>query len=177
MGTIRDHWKMILAEGILFILLGFLAVLFPVFSTFTFELFIGWLLLIGGVFSIYRVLTAQEIPGFWPSLIAATISIIVGILLLTYPLKGVLTLTILLAIYFLVDGIAKLIFSLEWRPLQNWGWLLISGLLPLAIAAIIYMGWPGTAVWTLGLLLGINLLFYGWTLTFLALTAKDTPGI
>lgn len=173
METIRSHWKMILIEGILFVLLGFLAVVRPVFSTLTFELFIGWLLLFGGIFSIYRILTAQEIPGFWPSLIAAIISVIVGILLIAYPLKGILTLTILMAVYFLVDGVAKLAFSLEWRPLQNWGWLFISGLLSLGIAAIIYSGWPGTAVWTLGLLLGINLLFYGWTLILLALNAKE----
>lgn len=170
--TVRDHWKLFLFEGIIFILLGILAIALPNFATLSVELFIGWLFLLGGIVQAYRVFQSRGRNDFWLSLISPILAIIVGLLLLAYPLTGILTLTFLLAIYFLIEGIAKIAVSLKLKPLKSWGWMLLSGLLSIALGAIIFAGWPGTAVWVLGLLVGINMLFFGWALVWLSLAAR-----
>jgi uncharacterized membrane protein HdeD (DUF308 family) len=91
-----------------------------------------------------------------------------GAFLLFYPLKGVLTLTFLLALFYFIEGIAQILFASVIRPLKNWGWLVVNGILALAIAFIIWSGWPETSLWVLGLLIGINLIFYGFSRIFLA---------
>lgn len=173
MDTIRQHWKLYLTEGILMMIIGFLAVILPVLSTLSIELIIGWLFVIGGAMQIIRTFQAgDEAPAFWMSLLSGAVSIVVGVLLLLYPLTGMLTLTILLTIFFILEGIIKLGIAWQWRHVRNWGWLTLSGLLALVMAAIIIMGWPATATWVIGLLVGINLIFFGWALIAMSLTLK-----
>jgi len=167
METLRQHRTLLLCEGILFLVLGLIAIIVPVVFTFGFELFIGWLLLIGGAMQGWRAIKTRHSPGFWASLAAAILAIIVGVLLIARPMEGVITLTILLTLFFLIEGISKIFMAFSMREYANWGWLLFSGLLALAMAAIIYFGWPGTAMWVLGLLVGINMLFFGYSLIIL----------
>jgi uncharacterized membrane protein HdeD (DUF308 family) len=85
-----------------------------------------------------------------------------------YPLQGVLTLTLLLGILFMFEGVMKVAVAVQLRPMPNWGWMLASGTAALILAAIIFSGYPGSAVWILGLLVGINLIFSGWTMLMLS---------
>lgn len=170
---VRTDWKLFLFEGIVFILLGFLAVALPTVSTISIALLIGWLFLIGGVVQGYRTFQARGKAGFWTSLVMPILAIIVGLILILNPIIGVLTLTILLATYFLIEGIIKIMVAMSMRPLQPWGWLLFSGILAIFLAAIIWSGWPGTALWVLGLIVGINMIFFGWSLILLALGARS----
>lgn len=172
---VREHWKLFLFEGIIFILLGILAVALPNFATLSVEMFIGWLFLLGGILQGYRVFQSRGNKDFWIALISPILAIIVGILLLAYPLTGILTLTLLLGIYFLIEGIVKIVISWRLKPLKPWGWVLFSGLLSLVLGVIIFTGWPGTATWVIGLLVGINMLFFGWALVGLALAARMAP--
>lgn len=171
---IKEHRKFFIFEGILFIILGFLAIVLPGAMTLGVELFLGWLLLLGGVIQGVRAFSAYRVPGFFASLIGAIVSVIAGVLLLAYPLSGILTLTLLLTIFFLIEGIAKIIFAFNVKPNTNWGTLLISGILSLALAFIIWSGWPGTAIWAIGLLVGINMLFSGCAMAYLGWNAKNT---
>lgn len=168
MDVIPFNRNYLIFEGILFLFLGILAVVLPGIFTLAFELVIGWLFLIGGGVQAFRTLQNRHATGFWPSLISALLYIIIGVLLIAYPLSGILSLTILLAIFFLVEGIAKLILGFQLRPSPNWGWLIVSGLISIAMAAIIWGGWPFTAIWVIGLLIGINLVFAGISLLFWA---------
>lgn len=166
--------KVFFIEGILLIILGFLAIILPVWFTFGTELFIGALLLVSGIVQTYKLLTAsKQEKGYWWLLVNAVLNIIVGILFLVYPLGGVLTLTLLLAFYFVLEGIAKLFLGFEIKPNQGWGWVIVSGIASLVLAAIIFSGWPGTALWVIGLLLGINLLFLGASLIALSYGSND----
>ena len=168
----EDHpvWygKTLYVEGICFLLLGLVGLFAPVIMTFAVELLIGTLFLAGGLVQGWRALTTPKLPGFWPSILSAILYIIVGCLLLFYPLKGVVTLTILLAIFFLVEGLFQIIFSTAVRPLMNWGWVLVSGIVTLILGFLIWSGWPGTSLWAIGLIVGINLIFYGASRLFLA---------
>ena len=88
------------------------------------------------------------------------------------PKPGLLTLTILIAALFLAEGIAEIVMAFQVRPHEGWGWVLLSGIAALAVGVMIGMDLPGSATWALGLLVGINLLFSGWSYVFLALAGR-----
>jgi uncharacterized membrane protein HdeD (DUF308 family) len=160
-------------EGFAFLLLGILAIILPGIMTLGVELFIGWLLLLGGLVKGFRTFQTYHTPGFWSSLATSLIAIIVGMLMLAYPLNGIITLTILLTAYFFIEGIAKIVWAVRLHPIKGWVWLLISGLIAIAMGAIIVSGWPSTALWVIGLLVGIDMLFFGSTLLGLAFQHHD----
>lgn len=172
MNTFEKYRKYFLIEGILFLILGILAIALPQITTLAIELFIGWILLIGGVVQFVRTVASRGSSGYWPSLVGSIFTIVIGFLLIAYPLTGIITLTLLLTIFFFIDGISKIAFALRHREVARWGWLLVSGIISFLLAFIILSGWPLTATWVIGLLVGINMLFLG--ITLLALTAK-TP--
>jgi uncharacterized membrane protein HdeD (DUF308 family) len=154
-----------LIEGVLFMILGLLAIIFPGISTLGFELFLGWLFLFSGIIQTYRAYTMRHAPGLLGASLSALFSIVLGLLLLVYPLSGIISLTILLIAFFILEGIAKIIWGIQYHSrLPSWGWLIFSGVISLAMAFIIWSGWPTTALWVIGLLIGINMLFFGASL-------------
>lgn len=169
MNLIQSNRKVLLFEGILFFILGIMAVALPVVFTIGFELLIGWLFIIGGGFQTYRVLTEQHKPGFIWSLLTALLYIIFGVLLIAYPIAGALSLTLLLTFFFILEGLTKIVLAFKIRPFRNWGWMLFSGLISLFLAAVIWSGWPESGLWVIGLLVGINMVFFGLSLIFMGL--------
>lgn len=168
MESLSPYRRTFLIEGILFFILGLLAVALPTLSTFSFELLIGCLLLIGGAIQLYRAFRhKREGADFFSSLLVGGLYVLFGGLLLAFPLLGVLSLTILLTAFFITEGIAKLFLGIQLKPMRHWGWLLVNGFLSLLLAAVILSGWPETALWVLGLLVGINLMCFGIALLFL----------
>jgi uncharacterized membrane protein HdeD (DUF308 family) len=116
-----------------------------------------------------------RVPGFWWSLVSAILGIAAGIMLLLRPLSGVLSLTLVLIVFFVIEGVASMMFALEHkRELSGrWGWMLASGIIDLILAAIIFVGLPGTAAWAIGLVVGINMVFGGRALIAMALHARE----
>jgi uncharacterized membrane protein HdeD (DUF308 family) len=96
----------------------------------------------------------------------------VGILLLVNPLEGALALTIVLAVFLIVEGIFKIITALRVRDHDGWGWLLASGIMSVILGLLIWAEWPASGLWVIGLLVGIQLRFTGWALVMLALAAR-----
>ena len=123
----------------------------------------GWLLLISGVIGLITTFWAKHAPGFWWSLFSALIAIAAGIVLLGWPVSGSVSLTLVLIVFFVIEGIVSIMYAIEHRRQYSgrWAWMLFSGIIDLILAGIIFAGLPGTALWALGLLLGINLLFGG----------------
>jgi uncharacterized membrane protein HdeD (DUF308 family) len=119
---------------------------------------------------------ARATPGFWWSLISATLAVLAGMLLLARPMQAVLTLTIVLGAYFLAEGVTTIMYALEHRRELSgrWSWLLISGLVDIAISFMVITGLPSSAEWAIGVLVGINLLFGGATLIGMALAARKS---
>ena len=173
---VQNSRCLFIVEGILFTLLGLLAIALPVASTIAMELFVGWLLLIGGVFQIYRSFKFLQKTEFYLTLLSGILNIALGILFIAYPSAGLLSLTFLLIFFFLFQGISKIILGIRLRHLTNWFWLIFSGIISIIMAAIIWSGWPATAFWVIGLLVGINMLFFGISLLVLASTfPKSNP--
>ena len=173
--TLRAHWRLYVFQGVLMIVLGLLAVAAPAFATLTVDIYVGWLFLISGVLGLIAMFSARNVPGFLWTLVTALLSIVVGGVLLWKPVEGAVSLTIVLTAFFIVEGVFQAAAALIYRNAipSTWGWLLASGLADLALAAIIVAGWPGTAAWVLGLLVGVNLLTTGWAVVMVALGARD----
>jgi len=167
-----------LVEGIVLVVLGILAILLPNIASLAVEILIGWLMLIGGAVGLYMTFTTKGAPGYWWSLISAVISIIAGILLLIWPITGIVSLTIVLVAFFLIEGISSIMYAIEHRRelTGRWGWMLASGIITLALAFLIYFGLPSTAAWAIGLLVGIDLVFGGAALIGIALAARKEGG-
>jgi uncharacterized membrane protein HdeD (DUF308 family) len=174
MGAIKAHWGLFLTEGIILVILGIIAIIVPPLATLWAALVIGWLFLISGVVGLYTTFQMRHAPGFWWSLISAIIGIVAGLLLIARPVTGALSLTLVLIAFFVIEGIASIMYSIEHRNQLSgrWGWMLASGIVDLILAGIIFFGLPGTAAWALGLLVGINMLFGGTAMIGMALAAR-----
>lgn len=172
--AVKTHWKAFLFEGILLVVLGIAALILPPLASLATTIFLGWMFLIGGIGGLIATYWARSTPGFWWSLISAALAVLTGMLLLARPMQAVLTLTIVLGAYFLAEGVATIMYALEHRRELSgrWSWLLISGLVDIAISFMVITGLPSSADWAIGVLVGINLLFGGASLIGMALAAR-----
>jgi uncharacterized membrane protein HdeD (DUF308 family) len=173
--SLHAHWRLFLAEGIVLLVLGLLAIVVPQIATIAVAVFIGWILLVSGAVGLLATFRMRTAPGFWWSLISAILGIVAGILLFRSPVSGALSLTVILTVFLIIEGIVSILFALEHkRELSGrWGAMLFSGLVDLFLAGIIIEGLPGTAAWAIGLLIGVNLVFGGVALIAMALHARD----
>jgi uncharacterized membrane protein HdeD (DUF308 family) len=173
--ALRAHWKFFLIEGIVLLLLGAVAVCVPPLATVAVEVLIGWLILLSGVLGLVMTFQTRGSPGFGWSLLSAVIGIAAGIVLLAWPLSGVFSLTVMLTIFLMLEGIASIMYALAHRreATSRWELMLVSGIVDLILAGLIFAGLPGTAAWAIGLIVGINLLFGGVALIGLALQARS----
>ena len=172
--SIRDHWVLFLVEGVILVILGVVAIVVPPIATLAVTILIGWLFLISGIVGLITTFMARHAPGFWWSLLSAVLAIAAGLVLLIWPLGGVVTLTLLLIVFFTIEGVLTIMYALEHKKELSgrWGWMLASGIVDLILAAIIFAGLPGTAAWAIGLLVGINMLFGGTSMIAMALHAR-----
>jgi uncharacterized membrane protein HdeD (DUF308 family) len=173
--TLRKYSTWFMIYGIVLIVLGVLAIAMPGIATLATAFLVGWLLIIGGIFGLIAVFAAgTSAAGFWWHLLTAILYLVAGIMIFVSPVAGVLTLTILLAAYMFAGGVMRIVISLGYRrdiP-KAWGWLLFSGIVDIALGLLIISGFPGTAAWVLGLLVGINFVFMGWAIVMTAYACR-----
>jgi uncharacterized membrane protein HdeD (DUF308 family) len=174
--AIRAHWGLFLFEGIILVLLGAAAIVLPNVATLAFTLVIGWLFLISGGVGLVTTFWMRNAPGFWWALFSAVIGIAAGIILIRWPISGTVSLTLVLIAFFIMEGIATIMYAIEHKAQLSgrWGWMLTSGIVDLIIAGIIFAGLPESATWALGLLVGFNMLFGGAAMIGMALAARGS---
>jgi uncharacterized membrane protein HdeD (DUF308 family) len=166
--TVKRYSLWYLVQGGLMILAGILALVYPAISSVAVVFFIGWLLIFSGIFQGISLIGARQVPHFWLQLISVALFIVVGALFLRNPGESLLTLTLLLIVFFLIEGISKVIFALTIRPFPNWGWVLVSGIVGILLAFYLWASIPVSAAWLLGVLLGIELICEGAAISHLA---------
>lgn len=173
--AVQEHWKAFLIEGVILVLLGLTALVVPAVAAVAVAILLGWLLLISGFAGLALTIWARRTPGFWWSVLSALLAVGTGIILLAQPSQGVLTLTIVVAAYFLAEGVFTIVYALDHRRelSERWNWVLVSGILDLVLAGAIFAGLPGSANWALGLLIGIEMVFGGAALIGVALAARN----
>lgn len=173
-GALRAHWRLFVIQGVVLLACGIVAIVLPVAATIAVDVFVGWLFLFSGIAGLVALLASRNIPAFFWTLLTAALSITVGILLVWKPAQGAVSLTLVLTAFLVVEGVLQSVSSVAYREAigRSWGWMLTSGIADLALAAIIILGWPLTAAWSLGLLVGINLISSGWAILAAGLAGR-----
>jgi len=173
--ALRAHWKLFLFQGVVMIILGILAIVEPVIATIAVDIYVGWLFLLSGIMGLVALFSARDVPAFLWMLITAALSMVVGVLLIWKPAEGALSLTMVLTAFFIAEGIFQIAGSFAYREAipGSWGWMLASGICDLILAVIIIMSLPLSAGWTLGILVGINLMTSGWAIVITAIEGRS----
>lgn len=178
--AIRKHNTWIMIYGVVLIILGAMAIILPGVATVAAKTLFGWLLVASGVIGLFTVFTAGvSAPGFFWNLLTAVLYLLAGVALLGNPAAGILTLTIIIAAYLIATGLAKIVLAFRYKQAipRAWGWMLFSALVDIALGVLIVSGLPGTAVWVLGLLVGIDLFLTGIALVAAAVHGRNvSPG-
>ena len=173
--TIRLHWVLFLVQGIIMMVLGALAIIWPQISTLAVDIYVGWMFLLSGLIGLVTMFVASSAAAFLWSLLTAALSLFVGVLLLWHPVEGTVSLTLVLISFFIVEGVFQIAGAIRHREAfpDSWGWLLMSGLADLVLAAMMIWGWPSTAIWALGLIAGLNLITSGLAIVMVAAAARS----
>jgi uncharacterized membrane protein HdeD (DUF308 family) len=173
--TMRAHWVLFLAQGLIMMILGILAMIWPQVSTLAVDIYIGWMFLLSGIMGLASMFLAPSVSAFLWSLLTAALALVVGVLLLWHPVEGTVSLTLVLIAFFVAEGVFQIAAAVRYREEfpDSWGWMLMSGIADLILAGLMISGWPGTAIWALGLLAGVNLLTSGLAITMAALAGRS----
>lgn len=166
---ISEHRSWYIFQGTAFVIAGVLAIILPNVTAIGFSVLIGAVLFASGFIQAIAAFTAKS---HWWAIISAVLSLSVGGWMIFNPVAGSVALATILAIFLLLEGIAELFLAYQLRPVINWGWLLISGIVSLLLGFIVFAGWPGASLVLLGIIIGINLLFYGTALLAITIAAK-----
>lgn len=158
--------------GVLSIVFGVLAILMPYIATLAAELVIGAVLAMSGAVEAATAFKARRKTRIAMRFFLGLLSLAAGVLLLIDPLSGIFALTIVLTAFFLASGALKLYFAWKLHPEQGWGWMTFGGILTMGLGILVWSGLPGSAFWVLGLLVGIDLIFYGSTLIATVVVAQ-----
>jgi uncharacterized membrane protein HdeD (DUF308 family) len=166
-------WKVVMAIGVILIFVGCVAILVPAVASVGTAIFIGWLLAILAAFLAAAAFSAHSLGSVAVRLAWALLTLVVGIWLIVEPHNGTLTLTFVLGVYFLLMGLTRIAVAFLGRGQPNAGLVGLSGLAGLIIGILVLVKFPSSADWAIGLLVGIDLIFAGWTLTSIALVGRD----
>ncbi len=169
----RHHRGWAVGAGIALVLLGLAAIVFPFLASLAVEQLVGWILVMSGFVGLLNALRQSAEHGFGLSLLAALLSLGIGIVLVLYPLSGILSLTLLVATLLVGGGLLRIFLAWRLRHTRGYRLTLASGLLGVGLGAVIIVQWPQAAAWLIGVLVGIDLVFAG--LVSLALAAEREP--
>jgi uncharacterized membrane protein HdeD (DUF308 family) len=172
--VIRGNWGWILALGIILIVIGTIAVVMPLMASLASAVAFGALLALGGITQLIGAFWTRDWSGFFLSLLMGVLYLVLGVLFLRDPGDALLAMTLLLACVLMVGGLFRIIGSLMYR-FPHWGWTLAGGVINLVLGLLIWQQWPAAALWVIGLFVGIDLIFTGWTWVMLALAVRNLP--
>ena len=173
--ALRAHWKLFLFQGIVMVILGILAVAAPAWASVAVDIYIGWLFLLSGLIGAAAMFSAGNVSSFLWTFVTALLSIAVGVMLLWKPAEGTISLTMVLTAFLVFEGVFQTAASFGYRDTipGSWGWMLVSGLSDLLLAGLIIWAWPDSAVWTLGIVVGVNLITSGTAVAMMAVGGRD----
>lgn len=171
--TIKTHAGIGLAAGIFIAIAGILALLAPLAAGLSIAIAVGILLIVSGV---SRLFLAFRMGSFGRGLlmfVLGVLSAFAGLYMVARPGMALATITIVLAAYFIVDGVFEIIWAFRLRPIRGWGWTLFSGIVALALGIMIWRQFPVSGIWAVGTLAGIHLIFGGSSIASLCSAARS----
>jgi uncharacterized membrane protein HdeD (DUF308 family) len=162
--------------GVLTVIFGIMAIGAPLITGVAVSMFVGFLLLGSGIARIIHAFKAKQWgTGFW-GLVIGLLGAAAGLMMIFRPVLGLTTLTLMLAFYFLVDGICEIIAAFKIKPDQGWTWMLFNGIIAFALGFMIWRQWPVSGAWAIGLLIGIHIMMTGWSMVILGTGARSIAG-
>ena len=166
--SVRKPFMMV---GVLMAILGAVGIVFPNFLSIAIEVYLGWIMVVGGLLWLYYAFKLHvHSVGSW---VKPIILLVAGGLWLASPAAGIAALTLLIAFYLFSDAFGSIAMAFERRPMSGWGWLLLNGSMSLILGVMILAGWPATSAFFLGIFVGISLLFDGMTLFMIGSSLKN----
>jgi len=169
--SIKAHRGWFVVLGIILIIIGLIAVVYDVTATIVSILFVGWLAIIAGVVEVFHAFRTHGWGGIFLHLLSGLLAIIVGLVFVTHPLAGALTLTLVLGALFLVEGVFRLIGVLRLR-FPGWGWAAAGAVITAILGVFLLDQWPVSGLWFIGFAVGIDMIFRGWGWIMLAIAAQ-----
>lgn len=167
----RHDWVWFFVLGVLLIILGIVAMAASALTSLLSVLFLGWLLVLGGAVQTVHAFWARRRSQLFAHVAAGVLSVVIGLLFLTWPTLAELALTLFVAVLFIVGGLFRLSAALLGQ-FPGWGWVVYDGVLSGVLGLVIWVTWPESAVWVIGMFVGIDLLFKGWSCLMLALASR-----
>jgi uncharacterized membrane protein HdeD (DUF308 family) len=175
LAELRKNWGWFLTLGIAMVILGMIALGATVATSIVSALLFGWLLIVGGILeSLHSFWRERGWSGFFIDLLTGILYIVVGFMIVANPGVALATATLLIAFFLMFGGLFRILVSLTHR-FPHWGWLFLHGLINLLLGVAIWRRWPWDGFWVIGLFIGIDLVFNGWTLVMLGFSAKRIP--
>jgi len=162
--AIESSWGWAVAAGVVMAIIGIFAMVYPVLTSVGTVFAIGAVIVVASISQLVHAFTVGRVGGFFWHLFVAFVYAAVGLMLLAYPLGGVITLTFLLSVYFMVSGVSKAAIALMSMDTHSWGWMLASGILSVILGILVITSWPVGSLWFLGFIVGIDLFFGGISL-------------
>jgi uncharacterized membrane protein HdeD (DUF308 family) len=164
------NWS--IALSVLLIVAGFFAMLIPFISGVAITLFFGWAMIISGVTHFIFAFKTHTKGGLIWELLIGAVYLFTGVYLILHPLDALLALTLILACYLFFEAIVEFIQYFQLRPRHGAGWLIVDGVITLILAIMIWRSWPASSIWVIGTLVGISMIFSGFSRLMLSLAAK-----
>ncbi len=171
-GTLSQSRGWLIVGGILSIFVGFLAMGSPYLFSLVIAQFLGIFALVSGVIALFVAIFGKHTTHRVIEAIMGLIRIAAGIALLSCVKSSVLVITLIFAIFLIVEGVFLIVTAFKIRDHKGWSWTLISGIAALVLGLMVYTRWPSDSIWVLGLFFGINSLFSGMSLLMLGFGAS-----
>lgn len=173
---VKKNATMMMILGIVIVVFGLLAIMAPMMTGITVAVMVGFLLIAAGVLRTFYAFKAQTWGKGILRFLLGLLTLVAGLFMVIRPLTGVLSLTLLLAAYFFVDGICEIMEAFQIKPLHGWGWMLFGGIVSVLLAFMIWRQWPFSGAWAIGILVGVKLLFAGFGLTAIGAAGRGIAG-
>ena len=174
--AVKRNWGWFVALGIVQIVLGTIALGESVLMTLFSVVMLGWILIIGGLFSIFHAFVERQWRGFVIDLLTGLLYVAVGFMMVGNPGELAVTLTLLIALFLIFGGVSRMVEALIVRGgCPHSGWVFLNGVVTLVMGVMIWRRWPSSGLWVIGLFVGIEMILYGWSSVMLGLAARRTP--
>lgn len=174
--TLRRRSMLYLIQGGFLAFAGFLALIFPIFAGTGVLVLLGWMLILIAIFHGITLFGATQVPSFAIQMISAVIQFFVGVLFVANPNAGLIAITLLMLLLFMVGGLSKIVFALMIRPMRDWVWVLGGGVVAVLCSIILFANMPQASEWLLGFLLGIQLIAEGGAQAYMAWRIRQLGG-
>jgi uncharacterized membrane protein HdeD (DUF308 family) len=175
-GVVRSASTLSAVWGVLLIIFGMLAVGSPLMAAVAVNLVIAWLIVLAGVVHVAVAFHKREAGGLIWRLVVGLAYVVFGVYLFARPALGVVSLTLVLATLFLIEGVMDIVLFFKIRSSQGSSWVLIDGIITLLLGLMIYAKWPSSSAWAIGTLVGVSMIFSGITRIMLSLAVRRATG-